>query len=246
MPARPLCHPLALERLADARLPGGGVDPLAASIAIATHHAPTLKPDVIRGEFEAFARDVRHLLAHENPLAAAVNHVLFDRHGFYGDRENYADPENTYIDRVIERRRGLPILLSLVWVQTVLRAGGGAHGIGLPGHFVVALDVPEAPGARMYLDPFNRGAQMAEEDCHRVALAAGVAWHDEFLTPVTGLQWAIRILNNLRNAYHERNEPANTAAVLEQLLLLDPRNAVRQQELRKLYAQLDRRISRNN
>ena len=245
MPTRPVCHPLALERLADARLPSGDVDPLAAAIAIATHHTPTLKPDQIRAELDSLARNVRHLLKHDNPLTVSVNHVLFDRAGFHGDRQNYGDPENSYLDRVMERRRGLPIVLSLIWVQLVLRSGGVAHGIGLPGHFVVAVEQPGSPKP-VYIDPFNRGAQMAEEDCHRIALAAGVAWHEEFLTPVTGHQWAIRILNNLRNAYHERNDPANTAAVLEQLLLLDPRNAVRQQELQKLYNQLTRRITRNN
>lgn len=245
MPTRPVCHPLALERLADARQPSGDVDPLAAAIAIATHHTPTLKPDLIRAKLDSFARNVRHLIAHENPLTVAVNHVLFDREGFHGDRHNYGDPENSYLDRVMERRRGLPIVLSLIWVQMVLRAGGKAHGIGLPGHFVVAIDLADSP-RRVYIDPFNRGGVITEDDCHRVALAAGVAWHEEFLTPVTGLQWAIRILNNLRNAYHERGDPANTAAVLEQLLLLDPRNAVRQQELQKLYNQLNKRISRNN
>jgi regulator of sirC expression with transglutaminase-like and TPR domain len=236
---------LALERLADAVLPSGGVDPLAAAIAIATHHTPTLKPDLIRAEIEGFARDVRHLVKHENPLAASVNHVLFERNGLYGDRQNYSDPENSYINCVLERKRGLPILLSLLWVQTVSRAGGSAYGIGLPGHFIVGLDLRESE-SRIYLDPFNRGMQMSEEDCHRVALAAGVAWHAEFLIPVTGMQWAVRMLNNLRNAYHERSDPVNTAAVLEQLILLDPGSTVRQKELQKLYETIDQRISRNN
>lgn len=246
MHARPVCHPLALERLADARLPSGDVDPLAAAIAIATHHLPTLKPDLIRAEIDGYARDVRHFVAHDNPLPTAANHILFDRWGYQGEREHYSDPENSYIHRVIERRRGLPILLCLVWAQTVRRAGGIAHGIGLPGHFIVAIDLPEAAGARIYLDPFNRGLQLSEDDCHRIALAAGVAWHPEFLTPVNGLQWAIRMLNNLRNAFHERNDPTNTAAVLEQLLLLDPNNTIRKRELEALYAKLDQRISRNN
>jgi regulator of sirC expression with transglutaminase-like and TPR domain len=247
MPVRPVSHPLALERLADARLAGGDVDPLAAAIAIATHHSPTLKPDLIRAEVEGFARDVRHFVKHENPMALAVNHVLFERNGLHGERENYSDPANSYVNCVIERKRGLPILLCLLWVQTVLRAGGKAHGIGLPGHFIVALDVAEELGeGRIYLDPFNRGMQMSQDDCYRVAMAAGVAWHAEFLQPVSGMQWAIRMLNNLRNAYHERGDAANTAAVLEQLLLLDPENAVRKKELQKNYEVLDSKRTRNN
>lgn len=246
MPPRPICHPLALERLADARLPNGEIDPVAAAIAIATHHTPTLKPDLLRARLDAYACDVRHFLDHQNPLHAAVNHVLFDRYALFGDREHYSDPENSYIDRVLERKTGLPIVLSLIWVETARRAGGSAHGIGLPGHFVAAVDLPLKEGGRVYLDPFRRGAVLSLEQCQQVSLAAGVAWHEEFLQPVTGQQWAVRMLNNLRNAYTELGDPVNTAAVLEQLLLLDPRNAVRQRELQSLYTRLDQRISQNN
>lgn len=241
-----MCHPLALERLADARRADGDVDPLAAAIALATHHTPTLKPDHLRRQIDRFAGDVRHLLAHESPPAAAVNHVLFDRHGFNGNRESYSDPCNSYLDCVLQRRRGLPILLSLLWVETARRAGVAAHGIGLPGHFIVALELEEHPSARAYLDPFHRGATLTLEDCQRVSLAAGVAWHDEFLEPVTGTQWAIRMLNNLRNAYGELHDLANVAAVLEQLLLLDPRNVMRERELQAIYARLGGDVTRNN
>lgn len=248
MPLHPLSHPVALQRLAAARR-GDTIDVLQGAIAIATHARPTLAVDAIDQALNRFAADVTHLLRNQNPLPAAMAHVLFDRHGFVGNRQHYDDPANSYIDQVIERRTGLPILLSLIYVETARRAGAVAHGIGLPGHFLAALDLPEAPQQpprRVYVDPFNRGRVLARRDCRRLAESAGAAWDEALLAPTDGLAWLLRMLRNLHHAYHNLGDPANTAAALEQILLLVPEDAASQEELRQLYRDLDRHIARNN
>lgn len=240
-----LTHPLAIERLADA----ARMNPFSvfhAAIAIATHARPTLKPQLIHEQLERYTRDVQHLLNHNNAHAPSLRHVLFDRYGYYGSRVQYHDPRNSYIDQVLSRRTGLPILLTLLYVETARRVGASAHGIGLPGHFVAALDLDGPSTPRLYVDCFNHGAVLSEDDCRRTAQATGTPWHEDFLKPLAPLPWTLRILSNLRQAYLEKNDLPNTIAVLEQMLFLDPANPARQAELQSLRTALDRHIARNN
>jgi len=246
MPRVPISHPLALERLRAAGANAGPVDVLAAAIAIATHVHPLLVPQKIQDNLDRLARDTRHIISHGNPVPAALQHVLFLRHGFTGNVRRYGDPLNSYIDSVLERRTGLPILLALVYVETARRCGQAAHGIGLPGHFLAALDGAGDPPARRYVDVFNGGKEMSPEACRRLVQSHGAPWQEELLAPVDGRRWALRILANLHNTYAAMGDTANTAAVLEQTLLLDAAHTTAGTELQGLYERLDKHIARNN
>jgi regulator of sirC expression with transglutaminase-like and TPR domain len=240
---RPLTHEKAMRRWVEAQLPDGGIDPLRAAIAIATHLNPNLDPAKVIARIDGFAAETRQMIAHDNSTWGAVNHVLFDRHGFTGNRERYADPRNSYIDEVLQRRTGLPILLSLLWVETALRAGGKACGIGLPGHFVAGI---EENGERLIVDPFHAGTRLSISDCEQIAIASGSIWSDELLTPLNGRRWTLRMLMNLRNAYAQMGDAANLGAVLEQMVMLEPALGNQQEELKRLYAYLDQQTAKNN
>jgi regulator of sirC expression with transglutaminase-like and TPR domain len=240
---RALTHEKAMRRWVEAQLPDGGIDPLRAAIAIATHLHPTLDPPKLIARIDGFAAEARVIVARENSVWGAVNHVLFDRHGFTGNREHYSDPSNSYIDEVLQRRTGLPILLSLLWVETALRAGGKAFGIGLPGHFVAGI---EEDGERIIVDAFHAGTRLSVSDCEQIAIASGSAWTEESLQPISGRRWALRMLMNLRNSYGHMGDAANLAAVLEQMVMLEPALGNQQEELKRLYAYLDQQAARNN
>jgi regulator of sirC expression with transglutaminase-like and TPR domain len=242
---RPVSHPLALARLRDAQLEDGSVSPLAAAIAIATHHHPTLNFSSIIETLARLAGEVRDMLAKNpgNAIAGIANHVLFDRHGFRGNRQNYNDAQNSYIDCVLKNRTGLPILLSLIYVEVVRRAGGTAHGIGLPGHFIVAV---EENAQLTLIDPFHAGQHLQIKDCRDIVAAAGLQWNSEYLLPVDGRQWSLRMLANLRNVYAQMSDPANTAAVTEQMLLLAPTLPGLPEELTRLHNLLDNQAAKNN
>jgi regulator of sirC expression with transglutaminase-like and TPR domain len=240
---RPLTHEKAMRRWGEAQLPDGGIDPLRAAIAIATHINPNLDPAKVIARIDAFAAEARVIVAKNNAIWGAVNHVLFDRHGFTGNRDRYSDPRNSYLDEVLQRRTGLPILLSLLWVETARRAGGKAHGVGLPGHFVAAI---EEAGQRILVDPFNAGTRLSLTDCEQIAIASGTSWSDQLLQPLAGRPWALRMLMNLRNAYAQMADAANLAAVLEQMVMLEPALGNQQEELKRLYAYLDQQTARNN
>lgn len=118
----------------------------------------------------------------------AVVEILGRRHRFEGDREEYDRPENSMLDVVLERRRGLPILLSVVYVAVAGRAGIPLAGVGLPGHFVVAHVGADPP---IVLDPFGRGERIRPP--HAV-------------NPWSAHATALRMLNNLVRAYERRGD----------------------------------------
>jgi regulator of sirC expression with transglutaminase-like and TPR domain len=228
-------HPLALERLADAVRPPGNV--FAGAVAIATHQDPKLKPGEINELLDRMAGDVRRMIANDSQPLGVLRHVMFVRYGFCGNHRKYHDPLNSYINAVVKRRTGLPILLALVFTEMAQRAGMAAHGIGLPGHFVAAA---EFAGKCRYVDVFNGGRELSISECRDIALAQSQFWAEGFLTPVTPGAWLERMLNNLRNTYVQMGDVANTAAVVEQLLIVNPGNEAAGRELGEIYGELDR------
>ena len=98
------------------------------------------------------------------PSFDEVRRVLFVEHDFRGDTAHYQDPENSFLDAVLTRERGIPISLSVVVIEVARRLGIPVHGIGMPGHFLVQ----EADADGVWLDPFHGGATLQYEDCARI------------------------------------------------------------------------------
>jgi len=141
--------------------------------------------------------------------AEACRLVLGTQHGFAGDRQQYDHPRNAMLDSVLERRRGLPILLSVIYVEVARRAGSALAGVGLPGHFVVAHFAAEPP---VVLDPFAGGRDVSGE----------VRQSD--LRPWGAHETALRILNNLVRSFAVRSQLAEAihAAELRLAFALEP------------------------
>ena len=153
--------------------------------------------------------------------------VLGVRHGFLGDRAEYDDPRNSMLDAVIERRRGLPIVLSVLYVETARRAGIPLRGVGLPGHFVVGHFGVDPP---LLMDPFNGGRRVGDE-VPRVRLR-----------PWTPPEIALRMLNNLVPAFERRGDlgAAIRAATMRlELPSAPPLRETLELELRTLRARLN-------
>ena len=155
--------------------------------------------------------------AHDGPRAGieALREVLASRHGFSGDRRRYDDPQNSMLDSVLERRRGLPILLSVLYVATAQRAGIRLSGVGLPGHYVVG-DLSVDPPA--LIDPFSGGAPLVAHSRREVR-----TWNAH--------ETALRILNNLVASFARRADLMRTIQAAELRLAL-PLEPARIEELR--------------
>jgi len=159
--------------------------------------------------------------------AAACARVLGGRHGFAGNVERYDDPENSMLDLVLERRAGLPILLSIVYVEAARRADVDLRGVGLPGHYVVGHFATAPP---LLIDPFAGGRPLGE------------ATNPSFVRPWEAQETVLRVLNNLVGAYRRRGDLGREirAAELRVALPLGPEaRAQLDGELRALRARLN-------
>lgn len=170
----------------------------------------------------------------------ALNDVLFEHEGFRGCTDNYDDPRNSLLDQVMQRRTGIPITLSLVFL-TVAREGGlHVDGVGLPGHFIVVA----REGAREVLvDPFHRGQILSAADCRRrveTVLGPRAGWRDEWLRPSPPRLILVRMLNNLKRVYLRATDYRNALWVEDLLVALTPDEAVEYRDRGLVNAQLRR------
>jgi regulator of sirC expression with transglutaminase-like and TPR domain len=148
----------------------------------------------------------------EQPTALGLRRVIGIGEGFGGNVDDYYDPDNSFLDRVIERRRGIPITLAVVWIEVGRRAGIEVEGIGLPGHFLVRA-------AGSLVDPFHYGEEIGEEEA--AALMAGatgrpspsqtassgeVRLDSSWLAPANGVEIIARMLRNLTGIYRARGD----------------------------------------
>jgi regulator of sirC expression with transglutaminase-like and TPR domain len=163
-----------------------------------------------------------------SPLSciAAFNAYLFDEQRFVGNREHYEDPRNSCLNEVLDRRTGIPITLSVVYMEVGLRAGLHIDGVNFPGHFLVRLPEPEprASGS-LIIDPFHAGAMLSEHDCRMLLqkhVGSEVAFSKSLLAPATRPQIVVRMLLNLKRIYvHMRSFP-QARDVTELLLAVTP------------------------
>src|SRR5437667_2419894 len=161
-------HPDARRRLADLARRGSAELPLAeVALWIAADDLPGVDPAVYLSRLDALAARVRdssiEAAGDTAERCAALNYVLFHEEGFIGNAADYQDPRNSYLNEVLDRRTGLPITLSIVFLEVAQRLGLAAHGLNFPGHFLVAVRQPEGV---VVLDPFNRGAVLTVDELH--------------------------------------------------------------------------------
>lgn len=154
-----------------------------------------------------------------------LNEYLFEELGFQGNSIDYYDPANSCLQQVLLRRVGIPITLSVLYIEIGRRLGRAFHGIGLPGHFIVGCDEPDF---QSYIDPFHRGSILSESECFdlaREATALPLTDDPTMLLPVSSRLIVIRMLNNLRAIYLQRQQPAKAIAVLDLLIEAVPESA---------------------
>lgn len=139
--------------------------------------------------------------------AEVLRRVLVEEMDLQGDTETYHHPQNSYVSRVILRRRGLPISLAVVWMEVGQRAGYQVDGIGMPGHFLVRIGGP----AGVFVDAFHSGEILSREECKvrfRAISHARALWEERFLDVMPVRNILERVLRNLSYAYLKQQEVA--------------------------------------
>lgn len=146
---------------------------------------------------------------------AAINRVLFDEENFSGNDEEYDDPRNSYLNDVLQRKKGIPITLSLVYTEVARRRGLSLAGVGFPGHFLVKHP---GPPAEILIDPYRRGSILATGDCAALLkehFGSEVELKPEYLKSSTNKQILARMLNNLKGSYFRRNNYPKVLTMIE-------------------------------
>jgi regulator of sirC expression with transglutaminase-like and TPR domain len=148
--------------------------------------------------------------------------LLFDEEGLRGNADDYYDPRNSFLNDVLARRLGIPITLSVVYIDVGARAGLTVRGIGLPGHFVVRA---ERQGDARLLDPFEGGRPLTPADCEALVQrvqADRTPFDPAWLLPVTTREVVTRMLGNLRGIYTTRGDWPRTLRTLDRMLAVAP------------------------
>ena len=207
-----------------------------ACLQIAEDAYPGLDVDGYVGELERFAKRLRTRFAHDaaaEDRIIALNEFLFDDLGFGGNSDDFYDPRNSYLNEVIDRRIGIPITLSVLYMEIGRRVGLPFEGVSFPGHFLVRLPLR---GGTLVLDPFSGGIPQPEAELRerlkrvipREALG-GVAVAelplDQFLEPASNRQILARLLRNLKGVYREKDQPERLLAVLNRMIVVAPESA---------------------
>lgn len=201
-----------------ARAPDEALDLEGLAVAIARMGRPGLDEAAVSAKLDALAAEVAddvHPGDAPDRLAAALARAFVSRLGFDGDPDAFKEEEASFLDRVLERRKGLPILLAVVWILLGKRLGVPIVGIGFPGHFLAALD---APGARLYLDPFRSGALV---DVARLAERLGPGPDARrVLEPASVRAIVTRMLVNLKHLWVERRQLEKAIGAVDRILLV--------------------------
>ncbi len=205
--------------------PEHALDLARAALLIARSEYPELDVEAYLGQLDRMAEAVRRQIAPgagmEQTLGA-LNRHLFNELGFSGNVSNYYDPRNSFLNEVLDRRLGIPITLSLLYMELGHRLDLPLEGVSFPGHFLVKLSVDEG---MVLLDPFAGGASLTEQDLvERIAgLVAGNRAPvridlGRLLASAGKRQILVRMLGNLRGIYLQRGDLDRALAVSDQIV----------------------------
>jgi regulator of sirC expression with transglutaminase-like and TPR domain len=189
------------ELIAQAALPEDRIDLEHCAFLIARYAYPSLDvPGYVR-QLDEMAQEVRDRIgprASGEETVKTLNRYLFAEQGFKGNTKNYYEVENTYLNRVIDRRTGIPISLSIVYLLIGKRLRLPVHGIGMPGHFLVKY---ESDRYKIFVDCFNGGALLTEKNCQRFLTEAGYGFDERYLQHSAVRAILSRMLKNLLAIY---------------------------------------------
>jgi len=211
------------------------------AIAIAMHQMPDVNPQKIDRRLQSYVDAVRKRVRGQQVQAilAHLHEVLFDEGGLCGNTEDYYNPINSYLPAVLTTKRGLPITLSLIYKIVAERLGLRTWGVGLPGHFLVAVE--ERPGQILLIDAFSGGRILNREEAHarlQELFGEEMEWTDDMIRPATNRHWLTRILQNLLHIFGSNKQYADVAAILEMEMILWPKQGHLQRDLALVLARI--------
>ena len=150
-----------------------------------------------------------------------LSEYLFDELGFRGNYENYYDPKNSFFNDVLERRLGIPITLSMLYIEVGRQLGVPLFGVDMPGHFLVKhADIDDH-----FIDPFQNGVLLTVAECEakfKQVNHGNLTWDERYLSPIGGREFVARMLRNLKAIYIQRRDYQRALSTIDRLLSIHP------------------------
>lgn len=187
-----------------------------AALDLASIHFPGLNPEPVLDQLNELASRLGDRLRNFNDgrdFVETAQRFLFEELGFHGNQEDFFDPRNSCLNQVLERRTGLPITLSVMYMEIARRLQMPVFGIGLPRHFILQFD---DGNYNAYIDPFNGGRVITPRECF--ALAGAGAPDLALLRRVSKKQIVVRMLQNLHRVYVRRKDYPRSVETLDLMI----------------------------
>jgi regulator of sirC expression with transglutaminase-like and TPR domain len=181
---------------------------------------PEINAAAYQALFDNYAGELREpVQMADDPerILVTVNHYLFDKLGFIGNERNHNDPDNSYLNRVVDRRTGIPISLSMVYLFVTRRLHLPVTGIGLPGHFICRYQTAKT---EIFIDPSKKGKFLTKADCIKHLLQMNQGLQDGHLAPVSPRRTLQRMCLNLHQIYLHLKQADESARLQRYLVAL--------------------------
>jgi regulator of sirC expression with transglutaminase-like and TPR domain len=215
------------------------IDLALAGLLVGQWDHPNLDVAHYLAEIDRIADTARRILEHEqgdHRILRALNRTLFEHLGFRGNHDDYYDPKNSFLSDVLDRRLGIPITLSIVYLEVGRRLGLEISGLSFPGHFLVRC---EDRDGIVVLDAYHQGVTLDADDLEdrlQRVLGDGAELDDSYLEPASKRQIIGRVLSNLARIYRRDGDTLRELEVYERLAIVEPHDRQVARELDKLRA----------
>ena len=229
-PGRVLTHPAVARRRFEeiAGRPDALLDLVEGSLVIALEENAALDVERHLNDVQAWSEAVRSRLAGSREverIVETINRLLFEEEGFHGEDDDYYDPRSALLSEALERHAGLPIALSILYIELSRRAGVEAAGVALPGRFLVKFS---GPFGVIVVDPFDGGRVLSTIELQKILdgmYGGGVRLREQHLRSCSPREVLARELAQLKAAYLAQHDLQRAAASIDRLLILDDRDA---------------------
>ena len=180
---------------------GEDLDVEEGSLLLAQTQYPDINVLAYQALFDSFAADLREEIdfgGNAESIIARINFYLFNNRRFHGNEGNYYDPDNSYLNRVVDNRTGNPITLCLIYLFVARRLRLPMAGIGMPGHFLCRY---QSTTEELFIDAFNRGKLLSKADCVKYLVHTKDGFKESYLAPITPRMILLRLCTNLHQIY---------------------------------------------
>lgn len=192
-----------------------------ASFLLASFEYPDLQKNEYSSILDRMAENIKNKIKDiSDPitLIEKINHYIFKEEGFGANKIDYTDPNNTYINMVIERRTGIPITLSVIYLFITKRLNLDFYGVGMPGHFVLKY---QKDNFEIFVDPFYAGQILTKQDCINFLIFSGYGFIEQYLDISSNKEIFKRMIRNLLLIYKEENDDIKYNKLRDLLNIVD-------------------------